>query len=421
MSIYDYSGNEIMSGSENKFEPKPNDIPIVTITGTLYSTKADGDANVVITYKSSTLEFTDYAKAKVQGDSSQYYPKKNYTIKLFSDSNRSKKSKRIFRDWDKERNKFVLKANWIDHSHARNIVNARLWSQVMKSRPDYDQLPQALRQGNLAIDGFPVKVYNNGVYMGLYTWNLPKDALYGLNSDLDQHCIMQSDGNPNGDGLSMYFKSNNIDEGKWSDELHDSMPSVIMTSWASVIQFVNEASDTDFVSGINSHIDLQSLIDVHIFIQVACLRDQIGKNQTFYTYNASKWYHGMYDMDGSWGLKPIETATGWHLPTTVFQDGYIGYSYSNGNKLHERLTTLFASEIASRYQSLRSGVLSEDNIISEFDRFTSVIPPYLYAEDYAETTGNGAFTEIPRPNDNNIIQIRDFVPKRLAYIDANLK
>ena len=154
MAIYDYSGNEIMSGSENKFEPKPNDIPIVTITGELYSTKAEGDSNVVISYKSTTLEFTDYAKAKVQGDSSQWYAKKNYTIKLFSDANRSKKSKRLFRNWDKERNKFVLKANWIDHSHARNIVNARLWSQVMKTVNGKIPFPERLRELSVIGSGF---------------------------------------------------------------------------------------------------------------------------------------------------------------------------------------------------------------------------------------------------------------------------
>ena len=78
-------------------------------------------------------------------------------------------------------------------------------------------------------------------------------------------------------------------------------------------------------------------------------------------------------------------------------------------------------EITDRYEFLRSGILSEDNIISEFDKFMSVIPPYLYEEDYAETTGGGEFTEMPLATENNLLQIRDYVPKRLAYIDANLK
>ena len=41
-------------------------------------------------------------------------------------------------------NKYVLKANWIDHTHARNIVSANLWSQIVASREDYDTLPEEL-------------------------------------------------------------------------------------------------------------------------------------------------------------------------------------------------------------------------------------------------------------------------------------
>lgn len=414
--IYDYQGNSVIIDA---IEPGDKDIPIVTITGELYATKSQGESNVVITYKSATKSFTDYATAKVQGDSSQSYPKKNYTIKLFSDSARTKKSKHLFRNWDKARNKFVLKANWIDHSHARNVVNARIWSQVVKSRSDYDSLPSQLRNGNLAVDGFPVKVYNNGIYLGLYTWNLPKDAMYGVDSDIDENCIVQSEGS-NTDGLSMYFKASTID-GKWSDELHDEMPTVITTGWTNVLAFVNESTDSAFKSNMETYLDLQSLIDVHIFLQACYLRDCIAKNQTFFTYDAQKYYHGMYDMDGAWGLRAINITQGWLPDDAVFQNDYAGYAYSNGNRLHDRLTSLYLPEITARYNELRSTVLSEDNICSEFDKFTNAIPPYLYEEDYAETTGNGEFTDIPLVETNNILQIRDYVVKRLAYVDENLK
>jgi hypothetical protein len=51
------------------------------------------------------------------------YPKKNFTIKLFEDANRTVKQKIAFKNWGKQ-NKFCLKANWIDISHLRNIVSA---------------------------------------------------------------------------------------------------------------------------------------------------------------------------------------------------------------------------------------------------------------------------------------------------------
>lgn len=418
-SIYDYQGNEI-SVTPQMIEPQVNDIPIVTINGILPTTKTQGEYNVVIAYNSLTTKFTDYATIKVQGDSSATYPKKNFTVKLFSDYARTKKDKRKFRNWDKERNKFVLKANWIDHSHARNIVNARLWSQIMKSRSDYDSLPFELTSGNLAVDGFPVKVFNNGVYMGLYTWNLPKDSLYGIDENISTHALVQ--GNSGTYSGSILWRSSTND-GKWTDETRgDATPTgVIAAGFNALLNFVYTSSDANFISNFNTYFDKQSVIDQYIMLYAGCIVDNIGKNQTFFTYDAQKWYGGMYDMDGTWGLPPWNVASvGWKSAETAFQSGYSAVVESGGmtNLLYERVGNLFASDIETRYGELRETVLSADNINAEFERFTCNIPPYLYAEDYASTTGNGDFTNIPLKDTNNILQIRQFVVDRLVYVDS---
>lgn len=415
MGVYDINGNIITQDIE---EPQQYDIPVVTITGTLPSTKTEGDVEVYLTYNSTTDSFNSYATVKVQGDSSTSYPKKNFTVKLYSDSERTKKQKKRFRNWDKARNKFVLKANWIDHSHARNIVNARLWSQIVKSRSDYNELPTALTGGNIAVDGFPVKVYNNGVYMGLYTWNLPKDSLYGLDDENPSNAIVQGDSALyNG---SILWRSSTMD-GKWSDETHDTMPSFISNGFNALLNFVYTSSNADFASNFETYFDKQSIIDQYIFLIVGCIVDNIGKNQTFFTYDGTYYYGGMYDMDGTWGLPPWNTATvGWKAYNTAWQSGYSAVAEGDGetNLLYEKVGNLFASDIKTRYAELRADILSEDHICMEFDRFMSAIPADLYAEDYASTTGNGAFTGIPLAATNNILQIREFVRDRLSYADT---
>lgn len=412
--IYDYQGHEISATSE-LLEPQENDIPIVTIDGVLPTSKNQGEYNVIVNYNSLTTSFKDYGTLKVQGDSSTQYPKKNFTVKLFADSERTQKDKRQFRNWDKKRNKFVLKANWIDHSHARNIVNARLWTQVMKSRSDYASLPSALTSGNLAIDGFPVKVFNNGVYMGLYTWNLPKDSLYGLDDEIDSNAIVQSETGATAN--ANHWRSSTMD-GYWSDELHDSMPTIITDGFNALLNFVYTSSDTDFVNNFSTYFDKQSIIDQYIFLYAGCIVDNIVKNQTFYTYNGTIWYGGMYDMDGTWGL-PAWNVSGWESAETAFQSGYASVSVAT-NLLYERVGNLFSSDIVSRYEELRASVLSEDNINAEFERFIATIPPHVYEEDYASTTGNGNFTEIPLATTNNVQQIRQFVVDRLAYVDTQI-
>ena len=238
-----------------------NDIPKVFIDGTIPTTKDDVQAE--LTYISQTFAFHAYVDIKCQGTSSMKYPKKNFTIKLFSDDARSKKLKVNFNNWG-EQNKFCLKANWIDLSHARNVVSARLWGDVVKSRENYNNLPELLRtspnQG--AIDGFPIKVYANGVYQGRYTWNIPKDAwMTNMNDELDEHCILCGENYDGGCFRSLPL----VDGSDWSDEVHDTCPDSIKARWTEAINFVMTSSDEDFKANLSSYFDMKSLIDYHIF------------------------------------------------------------------------------------------------------------------------------------------------------------
>jgi len=423
MAIYDVDGNVISSDATILEEPSFFDIPIValTVADGLPKSKDAGEVAAKIHYKSAKVSFAEYATLKVQGSSSATtYPKKNYTIKLFSDSANTQKDKRQFFDW-KRTNKFVLKANWIDHSHSRNIVNARLWTQIMKSRSDFNSLPDALKQSHLAVDGFPVKVYANGVYQGLYTWNLPKSILYGLDDSIDANALLEADNKGKQSSLPSLFRASSDEYENWGDETHDVMPSVISTGWNRVLNFVYTSSDSTFVSDFQNYIDKQSTIDAYIFLYLACIVDNLGLNQFFYTYDANKWYQGMYDLDGTWGNPCfIPAKSDWYTYDTPFQTGYTIFNNGTGpsNLLYERVGNLFASAVKARYTELRGSVLSEDNIIACFDNFTHAIPPYLYAEDYAATTADGEFVNIPLVDSNNILQIRQFVRDRCEYVDG---
>ena len=263
----DYSGIRV-------FEPRNSDIPKVFINGIIPTTKDDVLAE--LTYISKTLSFHSYITIKCQGTSSMKYPKKNFTIKLFEDEARSQKKKIGFKDWGKQ-NKFCLKANWIDISHARNVVSARLWGDVVKSRNNYNELPELLRtspnQG--AIDGFPIKVYANGVYQGRYTWNIPKDGwMSNMDDELDTHCILCGENYDSG----CFRAAAHIDESDWSDELHDVCPESIKTRWNEVINFVINSTDEEFKANLGNYFDVPSLLDYDLFGLAVCGSDSFGKN-----------------------------------------------------------------------------------------------------------------------------------------------
>lgn len=417
MSYKDINGN-VIKFKQNQ-EPLVGDKPRVYFMGNVLNTATGTTEIVKVLYVSKTLTFVCWAKIKVQGSSSKAYPKKNYTITLYEDEACTIKFRVDFMGWGKQ-NKFCLKANWIDITHARNVVTARLWGDMVASRSDFDTLPEELRTAPNygAINGFPIIVYINGIYWGRYTWNIPKDAwTFNMDDSLDTHCAICGE-----DYKKTCFQESPVllDGSDWSDEIHDTCPESIVTSWNNVHDFVINSTDEEFVANFENYMNKLSVIDYYILAYVDCGIDSLGRNMIFLTYDGNYWINSAYDLDSTWGL-------GWsggltNNPELPMQSGYQSViNYSEGNKLFVRLEGLCADAIKTRYAELRNGVLSEAHIINRFEEFMESMSKDLVAEDYAETTGEGAFTEIPSKDTNNIQQLRDFIVKRLVYVDAQIE
>lgn len=412
--------SKIESGNiGSNIEPQDDDLPNVYITGTLPTAKSDGDLPITIHYISKTLDFKNYGTLKVQGASSAGYPKKNFTLKLYKDEQHISKDKKQFKQWGKL-NKFVLKAHWMDCSHVRNVGTAKIWGKIAKSRSDYDTLPDEFKNSPNAgaTDGFTVRVFANGIYQGLYEWIVPKDKLFGQDSDNPNHSILNSELNNN---VTCAFNTTtpNVTTSAWSEELQDTLSPNIATSFSNLIKFVAGSTDTDFVANAENYFDVQSVIDYDIFARIFCIVDNLCRNQIFFTYDGTKWYEGVWDLDAVLGLPP--TTRGFYAYNTEFQNGYIAYAdYKVTNMLYKRVETLFMDRFKTRYKELRADILSIEGILHVYEKLTNVIKTYdgLLEEDYASTTGEGKFTGIPYQKENNIQQIRTFLSKRLTYMDG---
>ena len=389
----------------NNIEPQDNDIPKVFFSGEKPTSKTA--VHATIEYKSKTEHFKGYVEIKCQGTSSMAYPKKNYTVKMFKDNTMTKKLKKDFKGWGAQ-SKFCLKANHIDHSHARNICSARLWNQIVASRANYALLPELLRTSpcNGAIDGFPIKVYYNNNYEGVYTWNIPKDKwMFNMDDTLDNHCVLCGEEYNSGCFLS-------ANASLWSDEIHDTMPASIVTSFNAFQNFVINSSDDEFKANLENYVYVDSLIDYYIFQYVICGLDSMGKNQLFATYDGTKWIATSYDMDSTFGI--YWNGQSFVSPTYRMQQDYESGKNGAANKLYVRLEKLFINEIKSRYSQLRADILSYNNIVNTFEPFMDIIGKDLYAEDLTIYTG------IPSGSTNNIQQIRNYYRDRLVYVDAQI-
>lgn len=402
----------------NTIEPQLMDMPRIYFSeGTLPTSKTA--TMLKFDYYSKTKEYHGWAEIKCQGTSSMSYPKKNFTINLYKDKDKAKKLKIDFKGWGAQ-SKFCLKANWIDITHARNVVSAKIWGDVVKTRNDYTNLPELLRtspnQG--AIDGFPIIVYGNGGYQGRYTLNIPKDKwMSNMDDTLDTHGILCGE-----NYVGACFRALPVIDGTdWTDELHDVVPAAIKTSWTNVVNFVMTSSDDEFKANLGNYINVNSLIDYLLYGIVSTGLDAFGKNQIYFTYDGIKWIASMYDMDSTWGL--------WWNGSKFVATDYAREDFQDlkdegngvtkqGNLLYLRLQQLFIPQLKTRYAELRKDVLSVSHIIQKFEEFNDVCPKDIVQEDYASTTGEGKFTGIPSKTTNNIQQLRSYINARLTYVDG---
>lgn len=129
-------------------------LPVLKLTGDTSAMTKDNPVDLQYAYGNRA----GTASVKWQGSSSLAYPKKNYTIKFDNAFEAAP-------GWG-EQKKYCLKANYIDHSHARNVVSAKLWGQIVKSRASYNGVFDVSKITGLLHQDF-TQVYNWSNYMSI--------------------------------------------------------------------------------------------------------------------------------------------------------------------------------------------------------------------------------------------------------------
>lgn len=397
-------------GTYSSVEPATDDIPKVFFDGDTTDMSKNNEKVLKISYRSLTTSFDGWVKMKWQGTSSIHFAKKNYTIKIYEDEALETKKKVNMKGWG-EQNKFCLKANFVDITHARNIVSARLWSQIVDTRADEDKASFMTNSpNNGAVDGFPIKLYLNGKFEGIYTWNIPKDAwMFGMDEDDANNCVLCAEQNNNGNNdlaLGSEFRAEcALDGSDWSVEVPDSATDSVKTGFNNLISFVMNATDEEFKANLGNYANVQSLLDYFVFMIVDCGNDSAGKNILMVTEDGGIiWYISAYDKDSTWGQDQQQSESA----TTVYPDDF----HETNSLLWERMIKCFTEELKANYSRLRATVLSWQNIFDAFERFGDVIGEDLYAKDK-----NCGYT-LPGTAWNSIDYIESWTKSRLEYTDS---
>lgn len=399
----------------------PSKIPVMNIT----LTKEIGDnwTSGSFTLKNKTEKTTGYLQIGIQGNSSRNFDKKNFKIKLYEDADCQNKLKiRPKSDWDKNF-KYNLKANWVDFTQSRNLMSAKLVADAARVTPIANEnveqnLGKSQNMGQM--EGFPVELYINGDYHGMYTWNTKKDdKTFGMNSDNSAHEII-SVGQKAPDHMFFADTGSIIDGTNWETEIQDKVDPTIQTNFTKFIDWINQSSDTDFVQNLHTYIDVGSVINTMLFGMFSCEYDYYGKSILLATYNQGKTYYMLpYDMDSTWG-DDFQGMVKYHTGHDADFDtaNVTGAKYINNNNtnlLFSRVLKLMLPDVKKQWNHLRSTVWSTDTVCRAYKSFIGKIPPDEYDKDLAKWPAN------PSAPDTDYSQIQSFILKRARMMDNWLK
>ena len=359
-----------------------------------------------------------YLRFDIQGDSSRSYPKTNFKIKLYTDAEGKNKLKvKMHSSWSKSSN-YNLKANWIDATHSRNIVNARLIKDAVSVTPleNPDQTKKILSTEGLGqIDGFPIELYFNDGYHGLYTLNTKKDeTTFGMDSkDATNEVLSTELGKKDITDSTKAI----IDGKNWSTEIHDVASDNVKSNLVKFLNFIEQSNDVDFHANLKNYIDVSSVINLILFGWLSQEYDFYSKSELFATWNdGGYWYLIPYDLDSTWGLlwdgsDVVPNRDDFDL-SKIFSDPQTAWAASaNDNKFQQRVIKLFKPEIKKQGKFLRSTVWSTPNIIASFKTFIDEVPTFAYQRDQEK------WTTIPSIKTTDFKQIQSAIIQRGQKFD----
>ena len=376
----------------------------------------DTVATITDNWQSAPFKFSDdgrlvegYVQYAMQGDSSKNYPKKNLKLKFFADADCKQKLKwKPKSDWDSN-HKFNVKANWIDATQSRNLVNSELVKQAISVTPisDPNVANKLFQTQNLGeMEGFPIELSFADGYYGLMTFNIKKDDKpYGIDSDDPKQEAITNQGNHLNNSADL------IDGSHFATVVNDKPSAELQTNFTKFLTFINTASDEDFKKNINSYIDLYSVINLYLFGVWSFEWDYYDKSEILLTYNGGKSYYMLpYDLDSTWrlfwdGSKLNEN------DVADFATANKNWIEGNGNKLIGRIYQLFKPEIKAQWQKLRSSVWTNANAVNEFKKFINSIPESAYEKEQAK------WTDIPSKKITNFSQIQQAIIERGNAMD----
>lgn len=425
--IEEYNKNNIFdSNGDVSYSKVKGKIATVVITGTLPSVKGD-KKTCNVSYENPlniSRNFSETATVDVQGTSSQYYPRKNWKIKL--------PNKIDFFGNGLQENTYTIKVNYMESGNRNNTGIANFVhgeaGQIYSEKVPPQETNDAIRT---VIKGEPIVLFHKKSetstpkFYAIGQFNNDKgnaDTL-GLTSEYPNAESWEFKDN---DELLCLFKTNDFSRNANAFEARYPDKNTNFTQIDALVEWVYSTRNdtTKFRDEFEQHFNLHYTLMYYIITETFGMIDSRAKNMFLNTWDGTIWYPVLYDMDTSFGLNN-EGVNNFSY-NIEYNDQLGSQNVFNGSSsvLWNNFKDAFATEIQELYQTLRSnGKLSPDAVISALTEVTESFSKALYNVDaqnkyIGPLEESGDSTYLYCSQGDRMEHLKWWLDKRFKYLDS---
>lgn len=368
-----------------------------------------------------------YCKVYWQGTSSLDYIRKNYNLELYDDDLKEF----YYSPYPNgvQEYLFCLKCDYMESSHARNVGIGNLINKYWYTSKNPAQLKNDMVQN--AVQGFPMLLYINDEFMGVYNFNTDRysNASFGYTGDNCLAYELSANSDTTAGAFITYDKTKH--EGSELDYYkrdfmclypptrragNDTMDEII-----NLVKFVDKSSDEEFVTNINNNVyfNKEYLLRYLIYCLVMGAVDSLGKNMKLVTWdNGATWYPQIYDCDTTMGLDN----SGMLYYTDSSMKIQAGTYNTSNSRLWSRLIELMWADIQAEYVKMRNTYLTLDNLYScIIDNQMDLIPATYYNSDCETKYLQFGALYLDVLHGQGRQQVREWLRARLLFLDTYME
>jgi hypothetical protein len=364
-----------------------------------------------------------------RGATSQRYPKKSFSLEIVEDDDPEDERKLVLLDLRKDGD-WLLDATYRDTAFVRNIVSMDIYNDM---RPFAYIDSEGEPKGQAAIRGHQVEVILNERYHGAYILEEKVDRKL---LDMDKVDVPEdAEGNElwdqvdfsNPDNGTVLYKADSNDAdlyfpasiaGDFEQKYPKDKDIFHYGPLQDLIDFLNDATDEEFIAQADDIIDIDSAADFWIMTNLTLNRDSLKKNYYIARNKTEKWFFVPWDNDATFGMywngSPY-TSISWWDPA---KNNLI-------RRLHENPETGFNTRVKERWTELRGTIFTEEALIARFIEYRADSVPLPGVTENARERNFARWPEsggegVDNPELGTIPYIQDWIIGRIEFLDERI-